>query len=104
MERERPLCGRVYTCQRILARQVVLLSVGDYLVILLIVVIMVIICLLSSLPSPQLLLLLPPLVLLGLLLPLGRGAIHRRHERVLWQWGRPIHKDKSLWLVPLSQY
>ena len=81
---ERPLHRRVYTYQRILARQVIPLSVGNYLGILLVVVIIIItVCLLPALPRTYLLLLLPPLVLLRLPLLLGHGAVGRRHGRVL---------------------
>ena len=101
MEWEGSLRGPVGTCQHILALQDIPLHISNYLVVIVFVVFAV--CLLSSLLCLLFLLFLLPLGLLRLPLPQGYGAVGHRHELVLRQWSRAIHKDESLWLVPLSR-
>ena len=79
MKWEGSLHGRVGICQRILALQVIPLHIDNYLII----VVVFAVYLLSSLPCLLFLLFLLPLELLRLPLPLGHGAVGRRHELVL---------------------
>ena len=89
------------TYQHILTLQDIPLHIGNYLVVIVFVVFAV--CLLSSLPCLLFLLFLLSLRLLHLPLPLSHDTVGHCHELDLRQWSQAIHKDKFLWLVPLSQ-
>ena len=90
------------TYQHILALQDIMLYVIDYLIIIFLVIV-VTVSFLTSLPRQQFLLPLLPLVLLGLPLSLGLGAVHRPHKRIPRQWSWVIPEDEVPRLVPQSQ-